>query len=195
MCCWFCFVDLYFSFCFAVLCGVGQFMLKPFCYKTCPKTFYGRTQSVQVPSSSDLSVERFQNASFCEPCHFTCLHCWGPLEDQCSECISRRRLTYEHHCVELPFARPEERDRATRTVILFVIPIVSCVLILLLALFAMVISKRFHADLARSVSGDGRIRDSGEQMLLLKEDEQTEYEWDRRIWFIFYMSVSLLLKI
>lgn len=178
--CWFVFFVLSIrKSCFAVLCSDGQFTLKPFCYKICPKTYYGLTTSVQVPSSSDLSVKQFRNASFCEPCHLTCLHCEGPLESQCSECIARHRLTYEHRCVEIPFGEPEEHGHSSTTIVLFVIPIMSCVLILILALFALVISRRYHPDLGRSISRDGRIMDSGEQMLLLKENEQTEHEWMR----------------
>lgn len=153
-------------------CGDSEWMLKPFCYKSCPKTYYGTSKVVQITSSSDRNNKAFRNASVCEPCHFTCLRCWGPLNGQCSECISRCHLTYDHRCVELP-AESSQGHRSFRTmVLLFVIPIISAFVILVLVLLSIASSKHLCMDPERNAGKGNRVGDKEEQVLLLSETDR-----------------------
>lgn len=149
---------------FTVSCSADEFLLKPFCYKVCPRAYYGTSQQ------TDTSGGSAQNTSLCEQCHVSCVQCWGPGDDQCSECIAQHRLTYDHKCVILP-PEASQSDGHLKTTLLIVIPILSILVTTVLVLILVTLSRPLCRDLERNCSDriNGRLE---EKELLLNEEKQ-----------------------
>lgn len=137
--------------------------MKPFCYKVCPRAYYGTSQW------TDASGGSAQNTSFCEQCHVSCVQCWGPGEDQCSDCIAQHRLTYDHKCVVLP-PETSHSDSRLKTILLIVIPIISILVTTILVLILVTVSKPLCRDL--ECNGSSRITGMLEEKELLLNEKQ-----------------------
>ncbi|CAG2171642.1 unnamed protein product [Oppiella nova] len=72
-------------------CLPGYLLFNDGCIESCPEGYFMVEKSAKLDEQSNTSV-------VCNRCHYSCKHCFGSNDNECSQCFSDATLHRNGHC-------------------------------------------------------------------------------------------------
>jgi len=72
-------------------CMPGFLLLNDVCIRSCPEGYFMTEKSTRTEDQTTTS-------GICNRCHYSCKHCFGSNDNECSECFSDAKLHRNGHC-------------------------------------------------------------------------------------------------
>ena len=140
-------------------CKKHEFFLSNHCYKVCPEYYYFPSHHTNTNQSTAGT------RGYCEPCHKTCLRCFGPSENECIVCEGSFQLTKDYRCSQTFFSQH------TDIAFLILILALCCVAVVLFMVIFTFLQAMEHGYCCfrNKVRNNGRTESGGNHQELVKK--------------------------